>query len=152
MAATLAYGGFEVTAACDGVEALRRLAGDPLPCVALVDLHMPRMGGTELRRAMLGDGRLARLPVVLWSADDAPAHEATRLGVAAVLPKSVDPDELLALLARLARCPGPSRPETIHGESWHGGADTRASYRSPTTTATPSGSPSACDIPPPRDR
>lgn len=152
MAATLDCGGFEVTAACDGVEALLRLAGDPLPCVVLLDLHMPRMGGAALRRAMQGDGRLASVPVVLWSADDARAHEAAGLDVAAVLPKSVDPDELLAILARLARCPGPLRPETIDGEPWHGGDDTRASYRSPTTTATPSGSPSACDIPPPRDR
>ncbi|MCW5893704.1 MAG: response regulator [bacterium] len=145
--AVLEYGGFDVVVARDGVEALRRLAGAPLPCVVLLDLHMPRMDGTELRRALHADPRLAALPVVLWSADAELAAQAVVLGVAAVLRKSVDPDELLAVLAHHTRCPGPIDGEPLQGVAWPGDGDIRASFRSPTTTATPSGSPSDCAIP-----
>lgn len=143
--AVLEYGRFDVAVARDGTEALRVLASAPLPCIALLDLRMPRMDGAELRRAMRDDPRLAAIPVVIWSADFELAQEAAALGVAAVLRKSVDPDDMLAILARHARCPGPTGREALEGEAWRGGDDIRASFHSPTTTAMPSDSPSDCD-------
>lgn len=145
--AVLQYGGCEVAVARDGTEALRILASDPLPCIALLDLRMPGMDGIALRRAMRDDPRLAPIPVVIWSADFELAQDAAALGVAAVLRKTVEPDDLLAVLAQHARCPGPPRDETLEGEPWRGGDDIRASFPSPTTTATPSGSPSDSGIP-----
>jgi two-component system, chemotaxis family, chemotaxis protein CheY len=145
-AAVLEYGRFDVTAARNGLEALRVLAADPLPCILLLDLRMPRMTGAELWRAMQDDPRLASVPVVIWSADWELAREAAELGVAAVLRKSVDPDDMLAVLAQHARCASAPPRETLEGGTWSGGDDTRASFRSPTTTAMPSDSPSGYDI------
>jgi two-component system chemotaxis response regulator CheY len=145
--AVLQYGGLEVTVARDGAEALRMLASDPLPCIALLDLRMPRMDGTALRAAMRDDPRLASVPVVIWSADVELAQTAAALGVAAVLRKSVEPEELLAVLAQHARCPGSPERDRLEGEPWRDGDDIRASFRSPTTTATPSDSPSDSGIP-----
>ncbi len=46
--------GVLVTQARDGVEALEALATGPRPCLALVDLMMPRMCGEEFARAVRG--------------------------------------------------------------------------------------------------
>ncbi len=44
--------GILVTEARDGLEALESLASGPRPCLALVDLMMPRMCGEEFARAV----------------------------------------------------------------------------------------------------
>jgi CheY-like chemotaxis protein len=44
--------GFAVTGARDGLEALEALAAGASPCLALVDLMMPRMSGEEFARAV----------------------------------------------------------------------------------------------------
>ena len=44
--------GVSVTQARDGLEALEALATGPKPCLALVDLMMPRMCGEEFARAV----------------------------------------------------------------------------------------------------
>jgi CheY-like chemotaxis protein len=44
--------GVAVTGARDGLEALEALATRPRPCLALVDLMMPRMSGEEFARAV----------------------------------------------------------------------------------------------------
>ncbi len=46
--------GVSVTQARDGLEALEALATHPTPCLALVDLMMPRMCGEEFARAVRG--------------------------------------------------------------------------------------------------
>ena len=46
--------GVAVTQARDGLEALEALATGPRPCLALVDLMMPRMSGEEFARAVRG--------------------------------------------------------------------------------------------------
>lgn len=46
--------GVSVTQARDGLEALEALATHPRPCLALVDLMMPRMCGEEFARAVRG--------------------------------------------------------------------------------------------------
>lgn len=46
--------GVTVTQARDGLEALEALAAGPRPCLALVDLMMPRMCGEEFARAARG--------------------------------------------------------------------------------------------------
>jgi two-component system chemotaxis response regulator CheY len=62
--------GYSVSEARDGLEALDVLKAVE-PDVVLLDLEMPRMDGiTFLRR--LRSGPRAHLPVVVFSADDAP--------------------------------------------------------------------------------
>jgi PAS domain S-box-containing protein len=50
--AMLRRGGYRVTAACDGVEALEAMGRGLAPQLVLTDLVMPRMGGLELGRRL----------------------------------------------------------------------------------------------------
>jgi len=91
--------GYRVAEADDGVAALRLLReGQIHPCLILLDLMMPRMSGWDFRAEQSRDARLARIPVLVVSADPL-ASQATHLG-AAVLTKPTDPNRLLELVAR----------------------------------------------------
>ena len=104
LAAILRVKGFAVDEAANGKEALARLQGGARPCVIVLDLMMPVMNGWELRAAMLGEGNLSAIPVVVVSGKGriAPDEEAT-LAPAAVLVKPFELTELLELVARY--CP-----------------------------------------------
>ena len=101
----LATEGFHVVAAEDGLEALHLLRtlqhrAPNVPCLVLLDLSMPRLGGPEFRRAQLGDPRVAGVPVAVMSgATDAEAR-ALRLGAVATLTKPLDFDALLRVVRR----------------------------------------------------
>jgi two-component system response regulator len=67
----------EVVVARDGVEAVVYLLGggreaNLMPCLVLLDLHMPRMGGLEVLRRMRSDERTRFVPVVMLSSSDDP--------------------------------------------------------------------------------
>lgn len=65
--------GVEVALAATGVEALRMLAdASKRVCAVVTDLNMPRMDGFELIRRIRADGRHARLPIIVTSADTDP--------------------------------------------------------------------------------
>ena len=87
--------GYSVRCARDGVEALAVLRSEPIS-VVLLDLQMPVMDGRELRRRQLEDPALARVPVVLVTANPRETIE----GVP-VLRKPFDCDELLRVLLQL---------------------------------------------------
>lgn len=72
--------GYAVRVASDGVEALLQLE-DRLPDVVLTDVHMPRMDGVELVRAV--QLRWPALPVVMMSGrfDDAALRDSDQLRV-----------------------------------------------------------------------
>jgi CheY-like chemotaxis protein len=69
--------GFHAIAAEDGLEALHLLRSvrhraPAVPCLVLLDLSMPRLSGTEFRRAQLGDPIVAGVPVSRPPADRLP--------------------------------------------------------------------------------
>lgn len=106
MLVTLLSGeGFHAVAAEDGLEALHLLRtvrhhAPDTPCLVLLDLHMPRLGGGEFRRAQLNDPVVAGVPVALMSgAPDAEAW-ATSLGAVASLGKPIDFDLLLQVVSQ----------------------------------------------------
>jgi len=70
--------GFAVTTAADGAEALRKLQRSP-PELLLCELSLPGQDGMALCRALRGDERLGGLPVLVMSADRAPATRAAAL-------------------------------------------------------------------------
>ena len=78
------------------------LAREHRPDLVLLDLHLPDIPGEEVLRRLRADGRTARVPVVVVSAD-ATAAALERLqgaGADAYLTKPLDVDELLATVAR----------------------------------------------------
>jgi CheY-like chemotaxis protein len=105
LAALLATEGFHAVGAEDGLEALHLLRtvrhrAPDVPCLVLLDLKMPRLGGNEFRRAQLGDPIVAAVPIAVMSgAVDAQECAAT-LGAVATLTKPIDFDVLLAVVRR----------------------------------------------------
>jgi CheY-like chemotaxis protein len=93
--------GFQVADAGDGRKALRRLADEeqPLPALILLDLSMPFMDGWDFVAILRENPRLARLPVVLLSANQ--PDDVILGAVATYLRKPVDPGQLLATITAL---------------------------------------------------
>jgi CheY-like chemotaxis protein len=97
--------GFHAVAAEDGLEALHLLRtvrhhAPETPCLVLLDLRMPRLGGHEFRRAQLHDPIVASVPVAIMSGAVDAAERAEALGAVATLTKPIDFDALLALVRR----------------------------------------------------
>jgi two-component system response regulator ResD len=86
-------GGYQVSEARDGQEAMGTLEHDAAPSLVLLDLMMPRMNGWQVLEAMERTAGLAEIPVIVLTAFDAKA------GLPAgchVLHKPFDRDVLLA--------------------------------------------------------
>ena len=90
--------GLEVQIAGDGAEAHERLRGGARPCVILLDLRMPGMDGYEFRAEQMRDPALARIPVVVLSADALVDEKALQLGIEDYLRKPVDIDQFIAAI------------------------------------------------------
>jgi CheY-like chemotaxis protein len=90
----LTLDGFAVLSARDGAEALDVLQAAPRPCVAIVDLVMPRVDGWHLLRTIVGEPALRGIGVVCCTAGrgEAPA------GCAALLRKPFEGAALLAAI------------------------------------------------------
>ena len=105
LATVLATEGFHPVSAEDGLEGLhllrtvRRRAPDE-PCLVLLDLTMPRLGGNEFRRAQLGDPTVASVPVAVMSGATDIEQRAQALGAVATVAKPIDLTLLLDVVRR----------------------------------------------------
>src|ERR671933_2531080 len=105
LAALLSTEGFYAVGAEDGLEALHLLRtvrhrAPEVPCLVLLDLKMPRLGGNELRRAQLGDPTVARVPVAVMSGAVDLEQRGQDLGAVATLSKPIDFDVLVDVVRR----------------------------------------------------
>jgi two-component system, chemotaxis family, chemotaxis protein CheY len=98
----LAHEGYEVSAACNGQQALTKVLIH-WPDVVLLDLVMPVMSGWQFLDLRPAYPMLDDLPVIVTSAVDGAAGDGS-LDVAAVVPK---PFLLEAMLATVRRVAGP---------------------------------------------
>lgn len=89
--------GHVVHSASDGVAALDMLRDGFRPCLAILDLMMPRMNGWELREHMLAEPDLADIPVAVVSAF---VGEVSHLDVSAVIRKPFDLAEIVEVAER----------------------------------------------------
>lgn len=87
--------GYSVAAAANGKDALDYLDQNSRPCVILLDLMMPVMNGYDFRAEQLNQAKLAKIPVILLSADPNIAKRASELRVAGYIGKPIDLDVLL---------------------------------------------------------
>jgi CheY-like chemotaxis protein len=105
LATLLATEGFHAVAAEDGLEALHLLRSlrhraPEVPCLVLLDLKMPRLGGHEFRRAQLGDPTVASVPVAVMSGATDLEQRAQALGAVATVSKPIDCDLLMGVVRR----------------------------------------------------
>ena|SRR2546430_10585267 len=105
VAKLLAIQGFHAIAAEDGLEALHLLRAvrhrsPETPCLVLLDLKMPRLSGSEFRRAQLHDPILSGVPVAVMSGATDLEQRAKALGAVATLSKPIDCNVLLAVVRR----------------------------------------------------
>jgi DNA-binding response OmpR family regulator len=105
LAALLATEGFYAVGAEDGLEALHLLRSvrhraPHTPCLVLLDLKMPRLGGQEFRRAQLGDPTVAGVPVAVMSGATDIEQRGLALGAVATVAKPIDVDLLLNVVKR----------------------------------------------------
>ena len=105
LATLLATEGFHAVAAEDGLEALHLLRtvrhrAPEVPCLVLLDLKMPRLGGSEFRRAQLGDPTVASVPVAVMSGATDLEARAQALGAVASVSKPIDCDLLMDVVRR----------------------------------------------------
>jgi CheY-like chemotaxis protein len=97
--------GFYAVGAEDGLEALHLLRtvrhrGPQTPCLVLLDLTMPRLGGDGFRRAQLDDPIIAGVPVAVMSGAVDARQRAETLGAVATLTKPIDLDVLIEVVRR----------------------------------------------------
>src|SRR5947199_10741099 len=105
LAALLTTEGFHAVAAEDGLEALHLLRAvrhraPEVPCLVLLDLKMPRLGGNEFRRAQLGDPTVASVPVAVMSGAVDLEQRAQDLGAVATVAKPINIDRLMDVVRR----------------------------------------------------
>jgi DNA-binding NarL/FixJ family response regulator len=99
VAACLKTGGYEVSTARSGREALMQLA-ETVPDLVVSDVRMPGMDGYQLARQVRGSPRTALVPIVFLTAKDETTDriEGFRAGIDAYLTKPFEPDELIAVV------------------------------------------------------
>jgi CheY-like chemotaxis protein len=105
LSALLALEGFHAVSAEDGLEALHLLRtvrhrAPTTPCLILLDLTMPRLGGKEFRRAQLEDPTVANVPVAVMSGAVNLEERARALGAVATVAKPIDLDALMNVVRR----------------------------------------------------
>ena len=97
MEMVLTDAGYRVATACDGVEALARVA-EEMPGVILLDMRMPGMNGWEFAREFRERyGRKA--PLVVVTAAENACRRAEEIGAEAWLEKPFDLEDVLAAVS-----------------------------------------------------
>jgi CheY-like chemotaxis protein len=96
LADVLLEGGHTVVQASDGVAAFAKPDQIERPCLILLDLAMPRMGGVEFLERFRDHPRAADFSALLMSASPDPGGAEDYRGVVGMLRKPFDVDELLS--------------------------------------------------------
>lgn len=102
-----AVGGWDVSSASSGIEAIAMALADP-PDAILLDVMMPDIDGPATFKRLQDDPRTRAIPVILLTAKAQAADRRSfeQLGVAGVVHKPFDPmalpDQIVALLAGVA--------------------------------------------------
>ena len=104
VALTLEGAGYAVLAACDGEDALQKLAGGPRPDLVITDLNMPRLDGIGLIRRLRADPRHAGVPIVMLTteSEEGKKQEGRTAGATGWIVKPFEQAKLLAVVRKLA--------------------------------------------------
>jgi CheY-like chemotaxis protein len=103
----LGFHGFPTVSASSVKEAFGVLHRGIRPCLILIDVMMPRLTGWDFAEQLLKNPDLHDIPVTLMSANPVAMrayHRVRGEERKSLLPKPVDPDELLRLACEHCRC------------------------------------------------
>lgn len=99
----LAFAGFEVREAADGLDALRVIDYDP-PDLVVLDLMLPSIGGLLVQQEIAANALTRQIPIVIVTGSDLPFDE----GIAkCVLRKPVMPERLVQAVRECLHSGGP---------------------------------------------
>ena len=100
----LSRDGFEVSAALDGEEALRRMRNDP-PDLMILDVMLPKRNGFEILKLLKSDPALRAIPVIVLTAKGQPQDRrmAEALGVEDFMTKPFSNTDVVHAVRRFAR-------------------------------------------------
>jgi DNA-binding response OmpR family regulator len=108
--------GFEVIAAGDGAEALRK-ARSTLPHLIVLDLMLPELDGLEVCKMLRRDPATARIPIIMLTAKAAEVDRIVglELGADDYVTKPFSPRELVLRVTKVLRRgqPEPAEPDTL---------------------------------------
>ena len=123
----LAYEGYQVDTAIDGVSALA-IARDTPPDLVVLDLMLPGMDGLEVCRRLRTGGPM---PIIILTAKDTVNDRVLGLDMGAddYMVKPFNLDELLARIRALLRRAQPSRPQVLRFADLSLDTGTRQAYR-----------------------
>jgi len=101
-AAYLAFSGYRVAEATNGIEAIEKTV-ELMPDIILMDLALPRMDGWEATRRLKDDERTRHIPIVALTGHALQGHAegARRAGCDAFVTKPCLPDALVAEIQRM---------------------------------------------------
>lgn len=102
----LRWEGYEVVCASSGLEAWDLMVRGLRPRILVLDIMLPGMEGTELRKRMLRDASMATIPIVVVTAISGMIR-CVLPNIAAFFRKPVPLDEMVDVIAKHAR---PTRP------------------------------------------
>lgn len=105
MSLILGEGGFMVSTAANGAEAIERLRTSCRPDLILLDLRMPVMDGWTLHEELKRDPELSAIPVVVLSGVDEGGEQLSNLEVVRFLHKPIETDELLLTVRQCCKEP-----------------------------------------------
>jgi CheY-like chemotaxis protein len=97
--------GYNAVTAMDGKEAYRILKSERRITVAIVDVMMPYIQGTDLVRFMQADERFKSIPVIMMTAEQSPKlpSKSFAAGAVAFLPKPFTNTQLRTMLRTFAQ-------------------------------------------------
>jgi two-component system chemotaxis response regulator CheY len=99
---TLHSAGYEVTQACDGVEALE-MARSSIVDLVLTDVHMPNMDGITLVRELRALPNYKFVPMLILTTESSQEKkmDGKRAGATGWIVKPFNPAQLIATVARV---------------------------------------------------
>jgi chemosensory pili system protein ChpA (sensor histidine kinase/response regulator) len=97
--------GYSVVTARDGREAYKILQEDDSFAVAVIDVVMPYIQGTELARYMQTENRLKKIPIIMMTAEQNPrlSSDSFSAGAVVFLPKPFTTSQLQVMMRMLTQ-------------------------------------------------
>ena len=102
MELVLVSGGYKVATACNGQEGIAKTI-ELTPSLIILDMMMPDMSGAEVIKYIKADGELAKIPIILCTANKRILKEHVR-GIVDICYKPFDIEDMVARVGSFIEC------------------------------------------------